>query len=58
MASSPPVNGVWVDGKRHEALDEVADVLEDGYDSLFDELDTAADRASMTSVKVACSWLA
>ncbi len=44
VASSPPVNGVWVDGERHEQLDEVADVLEDGYDSLFDELDTAADR--------------
>ena len=44
VASSPPVNGVWVDGERRGDLDEVADVLEEGYDSLFDELDAAADR--------------
>jgi peptidoglycan/LPS O-acetylase OafA/YrhL len=44
VASSPPVNGVWIDGERHGDLDEVADVLEDGYDSLFDELGAAADR--------------
>ena len=44
VASSPPVNGVWVDGERRGDLDEVAEVLEDGYDSLFDELDAAADR--------------
>ena len=44
VASSPPVNGVWVDGERREDLDEVADVLEGGYDSLFDDLDAAAER--------------
>ncbi|GAB2630232.1 acyltransferase family protein [Nocardioides ginkgobilobae] len=44
VASSPPVNGVWVDGEHRESLDDVADVLEEGYDALFDDLQDSADR--------------
>ncbi|CAB4687781.1 MAG: acyltransferase family protein [Actinobacteria bacterium] len=44
VASSPPVNGVWTGGDRVEAIEEVAPLLESGYDELFDQLRASADR--------------
>lgn len=44
VSSSPPVNGIWDDGVRRTGLEEVAALLEDGYDALFTELGEAADR--------------
>jgi hypothetical protein len=44
VASSPPVNGIWVDGERRTGMEDVAALLEDGYDSLFADLDASSER--------------
>ncbi len=45
VTSSPPVNGVYdADGQRQEDIDAVAPLLLEGYNSLFTDLQAAADR--------------
>ncbi len=44
VASSPPVNGVYEGDQRYEDVDAVADLLSDGYEDLFRELDASAER--------------
>ncbi|GAA2000358.1 acyltransferase family protein [Nocardioides kribbensis] len=44
VSSSPPVNGVWIDGELAATIERVAPVLEEGYDELFDELHAASER--------------
>ncbi|ANH36746.1 O-acetyltransferase OatA [Nocardioides dokdonensis FR1436] len=44
VASSPPVNGVWIDDRRAVTIELVAPELERGYDELFTELQANADR--------------
>jgi peptidoglycan/LPS O-acetylase OafA/YrhL len=47
VASSPPVNGVYDGDRRTEDLDEVADLLADGYEDLFRDVRRAADRVAL-----------
>ncbi|MBF4161728.1 acyltransferase family protein [Nocardioides acrostichi] len=44
IASSPPVNGVWQDGKRLTSINDIAPVLEQGYDRTFADLGAHSDR--------------
>lgn len=44
VASSPPVNGVYDGETRHEATEQVAPLLSAGYDHLFLDLRSAAER--------------
>ncbi|NYD56135.1 peptidoglycan/LPS O-acetylase OafA/YrhL [Nocardioides marinisabuli] len=44
VSSSPPVNGVWVEGRRVLTIEKIAPELERGYDELFDELRDHAGR--------------
>lgn len=44
VSSAPPVNGVWVEGRRVLTIEKIAPELERGYDELFDELGAHAGR--------------
>ena len=47
VASSPPVNGVFDDGKRLTSVDAIIPVLRAGYDSLFLELSQYAQEVAL-----------
>ena len=44
IASSPPVNGVYDGEQRYEDIDTVADLLATGYEDLFREISSSAER--------------
>ncbi len=44
VASSPPVNGVYDGTERYEGVEEVAGLLSEGYQELFNELGASAER--------------